>query len=156
MIKSARANNSSSSSFSMPSRVAFSGLRYGSYPITRIFKPCARSATIVPILPQPIRPNVLPVISVPIKRDFSHLPALVDSLASGICRAKDSIKVMACSAVVTALPYGVFITITPRLVAAAISTLSTPIPARPTTFRFVAAFKISAVTLVAERIASPS
>ena len=60
------------------------------------------------------------------------------------------------NAVVTAFPWGVFITITPRLVAAAISTLSTPMPARPITFRFVVAIKISAVTFVAERIASPS
>src|SRR5690606_2571004 len=37
-----------------------------------------------------------------------------------------------------------------------ISTLSTPIPARPTTFRLVAAFSISGVTVVDERMARPS
>jgi hypothetical protein len=42
------------------------------------------------------------------------------------------------------------------LVAAGISTLSTPIPARPTTFKLVAASRIALVTLVAERIARPS
>ncbi len=63
---------------------------------------------------------------------------------------------MACSAVVMALPYGVFITTTPRAVADFTSTLSTPMPARPTTFRLVAASSNSFVTLVAERIASPS
>jgi hypothetical protein len=41
---------------------------------------------------------------------------------------------MACSAVVMELPNGVFITTTPRPVAAGTSTLSTPMPARPTTF----------------------
>ena len=63
---------------------------------------------------------------------------------------------MACSAVVMVLPCGVFITTTPRAVAERMSTLSTPIPARPTTFRLVAASSSSFVTLVAERIASPS
>ena len=63
---------------------------------------------------------------------------------------------MACSAVVMVLPCGVFITTTPRAVADRISTLSTPIPARPTTFNRVAASRSSFVTLVAERIARPS
>ena len=63
---------------------------------------------------------------------------------------------MACSAVVMELPNGVFITITPRAVAAGMSTLSTPIPARPTTFSRVACSSNLAVTLVLERIARPS
>jgi hypothetical protein len=58
--------------------------------------------------------------------------------------------------VVTELPNGVFITNTPRAVAASTSTLSTPMPARPTTLSFLAAPRMSAVTLVAERIARPS
>ncbi len=41
--------------------------------------PTARSATIEPILPQPIRPSVLPVSSTPMKRFFSHLPAWVEA-----------------------------------------------------------------------------
>ena len=55
-------------------------------------------------------------------------------MASGICRASANIMAMACSAVVMALPFGVFITTTPRAVADLMSTLSTPMPARPTTF----------------------
>ena len=55
-----------------------------------------------------------------------------------------------------ALPKGVFITTTPRAVAASTSTLSTPIPARPTTLSLEAAANTSAVTLVLERTASPS
>ena len=73
---------------------------------------------------------------------FSHLPARVEASASGICRASASISEMACSAVVIELPNGVFITMMPRAVAAGISTLSTPMPARPITFRFLAASRI--------------
>ena len=109
-----------------------------------------------PILPAPIRPSTLPVISTPMKRFFSHLPAWVEALAAGNSRASASISEMACSAVVMELPKGVFITMMPAAVAAGISTLSTPMPARPITFRFLAAFSTSAVSLVAERMAMPS
>ena len=90
------------------------------------------------------------------KRFFSHLPAWVEISAAGSSRASANIRATACSAVVIELPNGVFMTTMPRAVAAGMSTLSTPIPARPTTFRLVAASSRSAVTLVAERIASPS
>jgi hypothetical protein len=108
------------------------------------------------MLPQPITPNVLPVISTPMKRFFSHLPAWVDASACGLSRASASISVMACSAVVIELPNGVFITMMPFAVAAGISTLSTPMPARPITFSRVARSRIFAVALVAERMARPS
>ena len=117
---------------------------------------CARSATIEPILPQPMTPSVLPVISTPMKRFFSHLPAWVEASACGIWRASASISVIACSAVVIELPNGVFITMMPLAVAAGMSTLSTPMPARPITLRFFACSRIFGVTLVAERIARPS
>ena len=90
------------------------------------------------------------------KRFFSHLPALVEAVASGICRASAIIIAIACSAVVMELPNGVFITMMPRADAAGISTLSTPMPARPITFNFAAAAMILGVTLLAERIAKPS
>ncbi len=109
-----------------------------------------------PMLPQPMTPSVLPVISTPMKRFFSHLPACVEASACGISRASDSISVIACSAVVIELPKGVFITMMPLAVAAGISTLSTPMPARPMTFSLVAFSSILAVTLVAERMARPS
>src|SRR5215472_17329660 len=124
--------------------------------MTFIFKPSARSATIEPTLPQPMMPSVLPKISTPRNLFFSHLPARVELSASGICRAKASISEIACSAVVIELPNGVFITMMPRAVAAAISTLSTPMPARPITFRLLACSRSFPVTLVAERIANPS
>ncbi len=76
-------------------------------------------------------PSVLPVISTPMKRFFSHLPAWVEALASGIWRASANISAMACSAVVIELPKGVFITMMPLRLAAGMSTLSTPMPARP-------------------------
>ncbi|EBA13613.1 hypothetical protein RCCS2_06989 [Roseobacter sp. CCS2] len=98
----------------------------------------------------------MPVSSTPIKRDFSHLPAWVDAFASGIWRATAIIMEIACSAVVIEFPKGVFITMIPFLEAAGISTLSTPIPARPMTLRFSAAAMIFSVALVADRIASPS
>ena len=69
------------------------------------------------------------------KRFFSHLPACVDASAAGISRASANISAIACSAVVIELPNGVFITMMPRAVAAGISTLSTPMPARPMTFQ---------------------
>ena len=68
------------------------------------------------------------------KLDFSHLPACVEVSAAGIWRASANISEMACSAVVIELPNGVFMTMTPLAVAALVSMLSTPMPARPTTF----------------------
>ena len=70
------------------------------------------------------------------KRFFSHLPAWVEASAAGIWRASANIMAMACSAVVIELPKGVFITTTPAAVAAGMSTLSTPMPARPMTLSF--------------------
>ncbi len=90
------------------------------------------------------------------KRFFSHLPACVDEFAAGMSRASAIISAIACSAVVIELPNGVFITMMPAAVAAGTSILSTPIPARPITFRFFAAFSTSAFTFVDERTASPS
>ena len=58
-------------------------------------------------------PSVLPVISTPMKRFFSHLPACVEASACGIWRASASISVIACSAVVIELPNGVFMTMMP-------------------------------------------
>ena len=54
------------------------------------------------------------------------------------------------------LDCGAFTTITPRRVASSTSTLSSPIPARATTFRLVAAASTSAVTCVALRMMSAS
>ena len=140
----------------MPISSARSGVRNGSKPITFISMPIAFRATIEPILPQPMMPRVLAVNSTPMKRFFSHLPSWVEAFASGIWRAVANISAMACSAVVIELPKGVFMTMTPLAVAAGMSTLSTPMPARPITFNLLADAKSFSVTLVAERMASPS
>ena len=124
--------------------------------MTFILRPRARSQTMPPMLPAPITPRVLPVTSTPMNFDFSHLPAWVEASAVGIWRATAIIIEIACSAVVIELPNGVFITITPFFEAAGMSTLSTPMPARPITLRLVARSSTSAVTLVAERMARPS
>ena len=75
----------------------------------------------------------------------------IEALACGILRASDTIMAMACSAAVTVLPPGVFMTTMPCLLAAGISMLSTPAPARPMATSLVAASMISAVALVDER-----
>ena len=80
----------------------------------------------------------------------------MDSFADGIILTNDIIKAIACSAVVTALPNGVFITIIPFFVAAFLSILSVPIPALPMTLSFLAFLMILSVTLVADLIANPS
>jgi len=87
---------------------------------------------------------------------FSHLPPFMEAVACGICRARANIMAMECSPVVIVLPPGVFMTTMPRLLAALTSTLSTPMPARPTTLRLSAFSIISFVTFVELRIASPS
>src|ERR1700736_6597590 len=66
-------------------------------------------------------------------------------------RAIETSSEKACSAVDTVLPPGVFITMTPRRVAASTSTLSTPTPARPTTFNCFAASTTFAVIFVCDR-----
>jgi len=63
----------------------------------------------------------------------------------------DMMRLIVCSAVEIVLPPGVFMTTTPRSVAACTSTLSTPTPARPTTRSFGAASMTFRVTFVSER-----
>ena len=74
VIISLKDNNSSRSTFFTLRSRAFSSVRKGSKAKTFILRPKALSATIDPIFPHPITPKVLPVISVPIYFDFSHLP----------------------------------------------------------------------------------
>ena len=107
------------------------------------------------MVPRPITPSVLQASSRPLNFFFSHLPDFIDAVARGIHRASDIIKLMVCSAVVTELPVGVFITAMPRLLAAGMSMLSTPMPARPTTRSSSAASITRAVTLEPERISRP-
>ena len=59
---------------------------------------------------------------------------------------------MACSAAERMLDWGALTTMTPRAVAASTSTLSRPMPARPTTTRSVPAARTSGVTWVDDRM----
>ncbi len=61
----------------------------------------------------------------------SHWPARIEAAAWGTGRAPQRMWVKVSSAVAIVLPDGVFMTMTPRSVAASTSTLSTPTPARP-------------------------
>ena len=67
-------------------------------------------------------------------------------------RASASIIATVCSAAATMFDCGALATMIPRLVAAATSTLSTPMPARPITRRLPARAIMSASSRVAERI----
>src|SRR3954452_15606417 len=87
-----------------------------------------------------------------------HSPFLSAALAGATCRAAATISATASSAALTMLEVGAFTTITPLCVAAFTSTLSSPTPARATTFRRLPAPRASPSTFVAERtrIASTS
>ena len=103
--------------------------------MTFILKADPLCATSRPTLPSPITPRVLPASSTPVNLLFSHLPALREAVACGRLRARAMSMLKLCSAADTEFPPGVFITTTPRRVAADTSILSTPAPARPTTRR---------------------
>jgi hypothetical protein len=156
VMKSARRRSSSRSHSSTPRRAAASRPMNGSKAMTFIFRPAARSATMRPMLPSPITPIVLPMISVPLNFVFSHLPPFIEPVAWGMWRARESRRQIACSAVVTALPLGAFSTMTPRREAAVTSMLSTPMPARPMILSRLPASITSAVTLLRERTSRPS
>src|SRR5512134_1219014 len=124
--------------------------------MTRIPMPCASLVKWLPIWPTPTMPSTLLKSSTPMNLSFSHLPALTDVVACGMRRLMAQIIDIVCSAVVTVFPPGVFMTTMPRRVAAGVSTLSRPDPARPTTFNFSAAAMSSSVTFVPERTMRPS
>jgi hypothetical protein len=114
---------------------------------------CARRATSLPMRPRPMTPSTFRCSSSPEKVLRSHLPSRIDAAACGTGRAPHSMWVKVSSAVAMVFPDGVFITTTPRSVAASTSTLSTPTPARPTTCSVGAAAITSAVILVSLRTA---
>ena len=137
---------------STPMCLARSAETKGSYATRRIPKARARWATRAPTRPRPTTPRVLPCSSTPSHLDRSHLPATRAEWAWGMLRAWANRRAMACSAAERMFDWGALTTITPRSVAAVTSTLSRPMPARPTTTRSVPAASTSAVTVVAERM----
>ncbi len=150
------AKSVSRSTSPMPSRSAASSESMGSNPSVRIPKPCILRATSRPTFPTPTTPSVLPSSSVPEKLLRSHAPPLSEADACGICRATASSIAHVCSAVEIVLPSGALRTSTPLRVAASRSTLSTPTPARPITFRLGAASRRPAVIVVPLRMIQPS
>ena len=88
--------------------------------------------------------------------DRCHSPALSEAIACGTLRATASSSPTACSAALTVFELGAFTTMTPALVAASTSTLSSPTPARATTRRFGACASASASILVALRTITAS
>ena len=102
--------------------------------------------------PRPTTPSVLSASSTPSQRLRSQRPATSAAWACGTLRAEASSSAIVCSAAEMMLLCGALTTITPRRVAASTSTLSRPMPARPTTIRSDPAASTSSVTLVAERM----
>ena len=118
--------------------------------------PRAPRATMAPTWPSPIRPSVFPETSTPLNALRFHSPSRKEESAAGMRRAAASMSPKVCSAAATVLLSGALATMTPRLVAASMSMLSTPMPARPMAFRLSARSITSAVTLVALRMMRPS
>ena len=96
-------------------------------------------------------PRVLPYSSAPWKRFRSQRPSRRATWAWGMLRAWARIRATVCSAAEITLDWGALTTMIPSRVAAATSTLSRPMPARPTTLRPRAASSTSASTRVADR-----
>ena len=101
-------------------------------------------------------PRVFSNNSVPVNLERAHFPERRDELAAGIFRALAIISAIACSAALTIFDVGALITKTFAAVAAGISTLSKPTPARAITFKPVEALIASASIFVAERISTAS
>jgi len=106
--------------------------------------------------PNPMTPRSLPRNSMPVKRFLSHAPCFIDASAAGMPRASAIISPSVSSATLMLFAPAAFNTRTPRPLAAARSTLSTPVPARAITRSLDAASSREAVTCVALRTISAS
>ena len=106
--------------------------------------------------PKPTIPRVFSNSSAPVYLERAHLPARRAACAGEIKRAEASSNEIASSAAETIFEVGALTTMTPAVVAAGISTLSSPTPARAITFKPFAAAIASASIFVAERINTAS
>jgi len=106
--------------------------------------------------PKPTTPSVFSNNSAPVYFERAHLPFFNAACAGETKRADASKSEIASSAAETILEVGALTTMTPAAVAAGISTLSSPTPARAITLRPFAAAIASASILVAERINTAS
>src|SRR4029453_6821505 len=114
-------------------------------------KALQRWATRAPTRPRPTMPRALPYSSDPWNRVRSQRPSRRAAWAWGMLRAWARISATVCSAAEITLDWGALTTMIPSRVAAATSTLSRPMPARPTTLRLRPPSSPSASTLVADR-----
>ena len=76
-------------------------------------------------------PSTLSASSTPSQRLRSHRPSMSAAWAWGMLRAWARSRAIVCSAVVRMFDCGAFTTITPWVVAASVSTLSSPMPGPP-------------------------
>ena len=106
--------------------------------------------------PKPTIPRVFSNISAPVYFERAHFPLRNAACAGEMKRAEAISNEIANSAAETMFDVGALTTMTPAAVAAGISTLSRPTPARAITFRPFAAAIASASILVAERISTAS
>ena len=106
--------------------------------------------------PKPTIPRVFSKSSAPVYLERAHLPARSAACAGEIKRADARSNEIASSAAETIFDVGALTTMTPAVVAAGISTLSRPTPARAITFKPFAAPIASASIFVAERINTAS
>ena len=111
--------------------------------------------TSLPILPKPTIPKVLPLSSVPMRRCRFHSFCFNSKSPFDIFLDNANIIATVCSAADIVFTSGVFITTTPILVAAEISILSIPTPARPIARNFFETFIIFASILVPLLIIHP-
>jgi hypothetical protein len=101
-------------------------------------------------------PSVFSNSSAPVYFERAHLPWRSAACAGEIKRADESRSAIANSAALTIFDVGAFTTMTPAVVAAGISTLSNPTPARAITFKPFAAAIASASIFVADLIKTAS
>ena len=104
--------------------------------------------------PRPMMPTVFSKSSTPVYVARFHSPALRLACAAGMWRARLRMWPMVSSAALMMLEVGALTTMTPAVVAALMSTLSRPTPARATTFSCFAAASASASIWVAERMST--
>ena len=128
----------------------------GSYATICMFIAVARLATSRPIRPKPTMPRVFSFTSTPMNFDRFHCFDLTEAFACGMFRASESIMAQVCSVAASVFPSGAFATMIPRRVAASVSMLSTPAPARPMNRSFVPASITRAVTSVPDRTSRAS
>ena len=115
-----------------------------------------RAHTSCPIFPNPTIPRVFSNNSAPVYLERAHFPFRRAALAGETKRAEAIKSAIASSAALTIFDVGALTTMMPAAVAAGMSTLSTPTPARAITFRPFDTAIASASILVAERIKTAS